>query len=273
MIDALSEFFARVQLKGRLFYAGKMRGVLDLEMPGGTAFLHIVRDGGLDMVRPGLPVLHVPVPALLLCPSTCRYKLKASTHEGANIICAAFEFGASMGRSFPLGVTETIVFPFESVPGAMPLVDLLLAEFDCGGAGWQKALGVLFEYALIVLVRSAIERKIISGGVLYAMLDGRLVAALNAIHTQPEQDWSLEQLATICGMSRSRFAATFARLVGVSPIAYLTGWRMKLARDMLRQRLPIKLVASSVGYSSQAAFTRAFTHEIGLPPAEWIRRE
>jgi AraC-like DNA-binding protein len=125
---------------------------------------------------------------------------------------------------------------------------------------------------LVLLIRCAIDRDMIAGGVLFAMLDMQLEKVLNAIHVEPERDWTLVQMAEAAGMSRSAFSAHFTKLVGVPPISYLTAWRMKLAQDMMRQGIALKIVASSVGYSSQAAFSRAFVHEVGVPPAEWLKR-
>lgn len=272
-MDALSEFFDRIQMTGRLFYAGTVFETLDINKPDGTAFIHIVEKGGLDLIRPGHPRIALDGPTVLLCPSTCRYKLQPTTDEGADIICATFEFGVSMGRSFPLGVTDTLVFPFREIDPVVPVIEALLAEFRGQGAGHRKGLSVLFEYILIVLVRRAIAEGMIAKGGLFAILDPHLGRAINEIHLNPERDWNLKQLAELACMSRSTFSAQFLKVVGVSPIAYLAAWRMKLARDLMKQGVKLKIIASSVGYSSQAALTRAFALEMGMPPKEWLKRE
>lgn len=271
-MDALSEFFDRIQMTGRLFYAGKVYDTLDINKPDGTAFVHIVEKGGLDLVRLGHPRIVLDGPTVLLCPSTCRYKLEPTTETGADIICATFEFGVSMGRSFPLGVTDTLVFPFEDIDPVVPVIKALLAEYRGRAAGHRKGLSVLFEYILIVLVRRAISEGMIARGGLSAILDPHLGKAISEIHLKPEEDWSVKQLADLACMSRSKFSAQFLKVVGVSPIAYLAAWRLKLARDLMKQGVKLKIVAASVGYSSQAALTRAFVQEMGLPPGEWLKR-
>jgi AraC-like DNA-binding protein len=51
---------------------------------------------------------------------------------------------------------------------------------------------------------------------------------------------------------------------------YLTGWRMQVAKHKLREgRQTIAQIAFDVGYESEAAFTRAFKREVGMPPAAW----
>lgn len=272
-MDALSEFFDRIQMTGRLFYAGTVFDTLDINKPDGTAFIHIVERGGLDLVRRGHPSIALDGPTVLLCPSTCRYKLEPNRDEGAEIICATFEFGVSMARSFPLGVTDTLVFPLLDGDALLPVINALLAEYRGKDAGHRKGLGVLFEYILIVLVRRALSEGMIAKGGLSAIVDPQLGKAINAIHLSPEQDWNLKQLAELAYMSRTKFSAQFLKVVGVSPIAYLTAWRMKLARDLMKQGVKLKIVAASVGYGSQAALSRAFTQEMGLPPGEWLKRQ
>ena len=57
---------------------------------------------------------------------------------------------------------------------------------------------------------------------------------LTALHDAPHEDWDVTNLASVAGMSRSRFASRFSESVGQSPHAYLTHWRMTLARELLR---------------------------------------
>ncbi|NUU04060.1 helix-turn-helix transcriptional regulator [Herbaspirillum robiniae] len=270
-MDPLSAFFERIQLKGSLFYAGRVDGVLDIDKPEGTAFLHILEQGGIDLVRAGHPSIPVDRPALLLCPGSCRYRLRNSAAGGAPIICATYQLGPAIGRTLPFGVTDTIVFPFEEVAEVLPVIRLLLEEFRGDAAGRSKGINALFEYILILLVRQAIARQAISAGVLCAIADAHIGRALKAIHERPEEPWTVEQLAALAGMSRSRFAARFSALLGVAPIAYLASWRLRRAQELMRDGVALKVVASSAGFSSQPTFTRAFSNEMGVSPGEWLR--
>ncbi|WP_374546673.1 helix-turn-helix domain-containing protein, partial [Rhodoblastus sp.] len=54
------------------------------------------------------------------------------------------------------------------------------------------------------------------------------------------------------------------------PIQYLTHWRMQLAAKLLAdRRVKISVVASEVGYESEAAFSRAFKKFVGESPGQW----
>jgi AraC-like DNA-binding protein len=104
-------------------------------------------------------------------------------------------------------------------------------------------------------------------------LGDRLVgAALNAMHARPAHPWTLDELARAAGTSRSVLAERFQQLVGISPMLYLTQWRMMLAANILsRSNAPLASVAEDVGYQTDTAFSRAFRREFGAPPATWRR--
>jgi AraC-like DNA-binding protein len=73
-------------------------------------------------------------------------------------------------------------------------------------------------------------------------------------------------------MSRASFAATFKEQVNTTPGDYLLRWRVSVAQALLRQDVPLKLVAARVGYDSQAGFLRAFKSIVGESPTLWRRR-
>jgi AraC-like DNA-binding protein len=97
--------------------------------------------------------------------------------------------------------------------------------------------------------------------------------ALNALHARPSHAWTLEELAHNSGSSRSVLAERFHHLVGISPMQYLTQWRMLLAANLLcRSNAPLARIAEDVGYQTDTSFSRAFRREYGSPPAAWRRR-
>ena len=272
-MDILSEFFERTHLQGRLFFTGTVDGTLVLDKPPGMAFIHVISRGGVDMVQPGLPKISINEPSVLFCPSSCRYQLRSSTADGAELICASFQFGRNALQPFPLGLKETLVFAFRELENLAPLIGSLIGEFQDQAPGRTKALNLLLEYIFVLLVRRSVVEGKISSGLLYALQDGRLGAVFNRIHQEPEALWTVEKLAQLANMSRSKFSACFTRIMDISPMGYVTAWRMKLAQDLLREGVQIKVIAATVGYSSQASFSRTFLNVVGLPPAEWLKRD
>ncbi len=109
-------------------------------------------------------------------------------------------------------------------------------------------------------------------GLLAALRDAQVGRALALMHEDPARPWTVNELALRVAMSRSALAERFAELVGEPPMQYLTRWRLALAARALRAGdLAIVRVAEQIGYESEAAFTRAFKREFGLPPAAWRR--
>jgi AraC-like DNA-binding protein len=113
-----------------------------------------------------------------------------------------------------------------------------------------------------------------SGGVgwLFALADKQMGAAITAMHEDPARRWTLEALAERAGMSRSTFALKFKETVGASPMDYLTRWRMLLAGDRLANSGDsISVIALSLGYESESAFSTAFKRVMGCSPRQYSR--
>ena len=129
-----------------------------------------------------------------------------------------------------------------------------------------------------VLVIQVLRAHIVSGpkrdkGWLRAIFDPQMGTALSAIHDRVKAPWTVESLAEAAGMSRSAFAARFKELLGQTPLEYVTGWRMQKAMRLLEQRDKKLIdVARSVGYESDAAFSKAFKRVVGTNPSEYLKR-
>jgi AraC-like DNA-binding protein len=139
------------------------------------------------------------------------------------------------------------------------------------------AAGVMTRLADVVImrvVRAWVEsRSADTSGWLAAIRDPKIGRALAAMHRRPGEAWTLEALAGVARISRSRFAERFAAVLGMPPAQYLARWRMHLAAVWLRtERLTVAEVASRLAYESEAAFSRAFKRAAGVPPSA-LRRD
>ncbi|WP_202820619.1 AraC family transcriptional regulator [Variovorax sp. JS1663] len=139
-----------------------------------------------------------------------------------------------------------------------------------GGAGvLAKLAELLFIEVLRLYMNEQGEGRT---GWLAGMGDRIVGSALTALHGNPAQAWTLEELARTAGTSRSVLAERFQQLVGSAPMQYLTQWRMLLAANLLsRSNAPLARIAEDVGYQTDTAFSRAFRREYGCPPAAWRR--
>ena len=105
------------------------------------------------------------------------------------------------------------------------------------------------------------------------LADEHVAVALRLMHKSPARAWTVARLAKEAALSRSAFFERFSRAVGVAPIEYLLGWRMALAKDLLRrQELTVAEVAHRVGYGSGSTFSVAFSRHVGLAPTHYARR-
>jgi AraC-like DNA-binding protein len=129
---------------------------------------------------------------------------------------------------------------------------------------------VLFIQVLRAHIASEPER---SKGWLRAVFDPQIGAALGVIHDRVNTPWTVESLAGAAGVSRSAFAVRFKELLGQTPLEYVTEWRMQKAMQLLEQRdKKLVDVARSVGYESDAAFSKAFKRIVRASPGEYLKR-
>jgi AraC-like DNA-binding protein len=151
------------------------------------------------------------------------------------------------------------------------LVDQLAAEQAAEQPGAQLASAQLTQLLFIQILRAHLKSAdLIPVGWLRALADSRLAPALRLMHDDPGRDWHLDELAKASAMSRTTFALHFRTAAGVAPLTYLTGWRMRLAERALRdETTPVAVVARTLGYSSESAFSNAFKRETGKSPSAY----
>jgi AraC-like DNA-binding protein len=137
--------------------------------------------------------------------------------------------------------------------------------------GNAAMLGRLTELMFVEIVREYMQQLgARERGWLAALRDPHVGHALRLLHQQPVRPWTVGLLAREVAMSRSALAQRFTILLGESPMRYLSGWRMHLAKQMLRDRSEnIQSIAARIGYESEPAFNRAFKKATGCPPAAW----
>jgi AraC-like DNA-binding protein len=147
-------------------------------------------------------------------------------------------------------------------------LELLAEETRDPKPGGEAVVSRLCDIVVIQAIRSWIETDpAAQTGWLGALRDEQVGAAMAMIHAAPERDWSVAALADAVAMSRSAFSARFTELVGEPAMKYVTRWRMHIALDLMQHRgLTVASTASSVGYDSEAAFSRAFTRVMGKSP-------
>ncbi|PMR72196.1 AraC family transcriptional regulator [Halomonas heilongjiangensis] len=150
-----------------------------------------------------------------------------------------------------------------------------LSESTDKRPGGEALLERLSEAMFVELMRRYLEAMPEEQSNWFAGLRDRHVGrALALLHQRPGEAWTIDKLADYVGLSRSALHERFARFTGHAPMHYLAKWRMQVAAGLLRQSsASVASIALEVGYESEAAFSRAFRRETGLPPATWRREQ
>ena len=137
--------------------------------------------------------------------------------------------------------------------------------------GGEFTISRLVELLLVEAMRSSTQGDA-PPGLLRGLGDERLAPALKQMHAHVDRPWTIAQLAKTAALSRSAFFDRFTRTVGVAPMEYLLGWRMELAKELLREgEVAVAQAAERVGYGSTSAFSVAFSRHVGVPPSRYLR--
>ncbi|RAS01379.1 AraC family transcriptional regulator [Ensifer adhaerens] len=154
------------------------------------------------------------------------------------------------------------------------VLELLAAEADAPGLGTDAVVRRLFELLFVHAIRAFAQQGLVpKTGWLAAVSDRNLVLAVDAMHSELQMPWTVDQLAKRAGMSRSAFAARFKDVVGQAPLEYLTEWRIHQAARLVEgDANKLSVISRSVGYRSEAAFTKAFRKVMGTSPSQYRKK-
>ncbi len=190
----------------------------------------------------------------------------AASGQKTQLICGHFSFES--GVAHPL---ITALPPLIHLRGGLSGGDgvaqrwldqtlaLIGAEMDRPGLGAELIALKLSEAICIQAIRAYLDGEGRAQPAAAGFTDAPVRRALEAVHHAPGTQWTLAGMADAAGLSRSAFAERFRRVMGETPLAYLTRWRMMGAERLLCESdLPIAEIAIRSGYRSEAAFGRAF---------------
>lgn len=268
MADRLQALFSHFAVSARTFQAGALCGINSLDGEGAHGQLHLVRRGDVE-VRHRRMSVKISEPSLLLYPRPLAHRFITDAKRGADFVCANLSFEGGSANPIASALPEFVCLPLKQLQGSEAVLELLFNEAAAQYCGRQAMLDRLFEVVLIQVLRQLMESKQTQVGMLAGLAHPKLRLAIVKMHEEPQKEWSLEDLAAACGMSRSAFANAFRDAVGVTPGAYLQKWRVGLAQKALLAGRSLKLIAQDVGYGSEAALSRAFKAQSGKSPRAW----
>jgi AraC family transcriptional activator of mtrCDE len=179
---------------------------------------------------------------------------------------------ASISGSFGLldAVTRPIVEDLRDVPIVRQGFALMLDEISAPTLGSRALIGALMKACVVMLLRRHFADSGQDFGVLSSLRDPRLGKAVAAVLDKPAASHSVASLASVAGMSRSAFAREFSHSLAMSPMAFVARTRLHHGAELLRStKLPVKLIAASIGFASRSHFSRAFASAYGADPSRF----
>ncbi len=177
----------------------------------------------------------------------------------------------------------------DAIPFLLALPDLVVVHQQNESLQWATVLRTLLErpglakhsdpvsnrLAEALMIRflwGYFQQQSQESGNFSAMRDRRVARALMIFHRYCHKPLTVEQVAEAVGMSRSAFSVLFKRLLKLGPMEYLNSWRLYRARQMLKKAdSTLMQISLAVGYSSEAALSRAFKRHYNLTPSEYRR--
>jgi AraC family transcriptional regulator, activator of mtrCDE len=306
-MDVLNNILDTLNLRGALYFHTDFSGTWGVKVPDlpGAARFHLLvrghcyisiagdepialREGDLVLVPRGKSHVLADLPSreapnLETVMQQCGYDGHGLLSIGngdkrasTQMICGHLSFreGADhpILRALPDHVLATHTTRTEQ-PWLDDALNLIVRRVFSQDPGSAAAVTRLSEIVFAELLRLGIAQSPALSAMLEGFQDKQIGQALHLIHTRPSETWTVDSLAREVAMSRSRFAERFRESTHMSPMAYLSEWRLQKALALLDNAdHSVQQVAEASGYQSPAAFTRAFTGKFGIAPSQYRRR-
>ncbi|WP_299731095.1 AraC family transcriptional regulator [uncultured Tateyamaria sp.] len=294
--DALSEVLRLVHLRACIYFIRDMAAPWGMDIPAvANGPLHMVLDGSC-VLKVGDRQISLQAGDAVLLPSGAQHQMLDALDTPAEpgpevmqrlldedygpqetsatrMMCGHFEWDISFEHPLFQELPEVMiirdVFSGKDASRIRAIVDLIGSESKDMRPGSSAIADRMGEVLFVSFLRHWLVENNPNEGVLAVIDDARLSRALHQIHDAPEADLTLNVLARTAGMSRTSFAVQFRAAMGIPPAEYLAGWRLLKARNLLRRTdLTTSEICSRVGYGSDAAFSRAFKRQFGVPPSK-----
>ncbi|WP_299724232.1 AraC family transcriptional regulator [uncultured Tateyamaria sp.] len=306
MLDLLSDILTRLSMRGTLYFRtsfSKPWGVAVPPFENVARFHYAHRGACLVRVAGVAEPVTIEQGDLIIVPHGASHDLYCGHDPDTTVLPletvlekSGFDGTGVLvygGESQPVSETQLICGHFSFVPDSThilferlpPLLHIKNYGETAGKwmeatlrvigdeAGGQRMGGDLIalkmsEAILAQAIRSFVESDAAPTWGLSGFSDQNIVGALDAFHKTPQRNWTVERLASSAGMSRTSFAVTFQKKMAMTPLDYVTRWRMEIAKTALMDPInSVADVAECVGYASDSAFARAFKKETGFSPA------
>jgi AraC-like DNA-binding protein len=185
------------------------------------------------------------------------------------LICGLIDYDEDMLH--PVIDSLPSVLHFSGIEKDDPIwmsVLLIDAEMEQAESNQTSIIDRLTEVLFLQLLNKHIKDNKEVTGFFAALRNHRIHHALELIHQNPQQEWTLDLLAEQSNMSRATLIRQFKNTVGLPPMAYLLNWRMIKAHHLLKYTSKtIDQISERVGFSTARTLTKSFRRHYGITPS------
>ncbi|SDE41908.1 AraC family transcriptional regulator [Kordiimonas lacus] len=307
-MDVLSDILDILKFKGSLYFTTDLTAPWGIEVPDyqNVARFHMAIGGDCWVRLAGQDkAIRLTAGDMILIPHGCRHYLldkpespvltldhvlAESGYSGdgylvyggngdtySKLVCGHFEYDESFSHPLVQELPDHILITgrqameFSWFDSAMKFMSFESQTSHLGNDAIVKRLAEILFIHSVRLWNSTSGRD---SGFLAAIADRHLGRGIAKFHERPDERWTIERLAAEAGLSRSVFASQFRDMLGMTPMEYVTLWRMqKACRYLLESDMSTDAVAEQVGYQSLAAFSKVFKKVIGVGPGSYRREQ
>lgn len=269
-MDQLSAILQRFSINAEVFFTGNICGITSFIKTPNQGHLHLLRSGELTVIDEQGHAQIVNEPTVMFFPTPHTHRLIGSEENPPELVCANIVYNENTSHPIAEALPELLCFKLSDCQKLKQTAQWLFEEAFHQQCGRQPMINSLTNIFIIHVLRHVLNNGIMQHGLLAGLAHPQVSKVLLAIHEAPERHWSLEEMAELALMSRSKFADLFKRTVGQSPGDYVIDWRIVVAKDLLQQNKPVALVANAVGYENGSALARVFRKKLGISPKKWL---
>lgn len=279
-MDALSDILRLLNLRASVYFHSSFCGRWSLDSSDEyLSTFHLVARGSCQLDIPSSNTqLILRGGDLLVLPKNVPHSIKenlvdsdASENERfTSLICGYFDFRLQRHNPILEALPDYVHIKSEDLAQSSILDDVLrFMSYETGSAspGADVIVDKLSEILFIYAIRAHIQQSDTKPSYLALLMDSKLSLVIKAIHEAPEENWSVAGLAEKVGMSRSAFARYFQEKSALTPMQYVTSYRMHFAYKALEETgQSVAQIADDTGYGSEVSFRKAFKSYFDVGP-------
>lgn len=272
-MDSLSVLLQDLDLHARVFFSGGICGLQHFENNEQEAHIHFLKSGCMTLETDSGHKVMIDKPSVVFIPSGSQHKINMPRHHDCELVCATIRFKPHQKRVLVDNLPKFLCISVDETPLLHTTTQWIFDEAFGQESGRDVMIDRLCDVFMLYLLRYVVTQNIVSLSDIAAHSHPQLNKVITALNDGVEQYWSVEKMADIAAMSRSKFSALFKETLGQAPMDYLTDIRIDKAKSMLLLGRPMAIVAEMVGYEDMSSLSRVFKKRLGETPRDWLKQE